>query len=59
MANPNKYEKEEILYFRCRQLLHGSRPLIPNSSKYTSLYQIALEEFNQGLLGYIGITKRF
>ena len=55
---PNKYEKVEILYFRCRQLLEGARPLISNPEKYTSLYEIALEEFKQGLLGFIGVRKK-
>ena len=54
-TNPylTKYEIARVLSERTQQLVDGSTPLIPNVERFTSAYDIAVEEFNDKKLPFI------
>ena len=54
-TNPylTKYERTRILSERTQQIVDGSTPLIPNVERFTSAYEIAVEELNTKKLPFI------
>jgi DNA-directed RNA polymerases I, II, and III subunit RPABC2 len=48
-----KYEKTRVLSERTQQIESGCIPLIPNVERFTTAYQIAVEEFNTKRIPYI------
>ena len=48
-----KYERTRILSERTQQIVDGSTPLIPNVERFTSAYEIAVEELNTKKLPFI------
>ena len=48
-----KYERTRVLSERANQIDNGSAIFLTNQSRYENSYQIAMEEYNQGLIPFI------
>ena len=51
--NLTKYERTRVLSERAQQISDGSKPLIANPERFTTAYEIALEELKKGSIPYI------
>ena len=48
-----KYERTKVISERASQINEGAKILIPNESKYTNAYDIAVAEYNEKKIPFI------